>query len=99
VVRAYLLTRDVFGFESFWLAVEALDNKVPDAVQSGMLIASERLMSRATRWFLHYRNLKDDLAKTVGHIAPEVKALADSLDKFLPSAECVALGQAAECLS
>ena len=82
-MRAYLLTREVFDFEPFWQAVEALDNKIPDAVQSGMLIASERLMMRATLWFLRYRSLKDDIAKTVERFAPVVKALAASLDRFL----------------
>jgi glutamate dehydrogenase len=98
VVRAYLLTREVFDFESFWYAVEALDNKAPDAVQSAMLIASERLMSGATRWFLRYRNLKEDLAKTVTYFAPKVKSLAWNLDKFLPDEECDVLRQAADRL-
>jgi glutamate dehydrogenase len=99
IVRAYLLTRDVFDFESFWRAVEALDNKAPDAVQSAMLIASERLMSRATRWFLRYRHLKEDLAKTIRYFAPKVKSLAWNLDKFLPGEECDVLHQAAERLT
>ena len=99
VVRAYLLTREVFDFEPFWQAVEALDNKVPDAVQSGMLIASERLMMRATLWFLRYRNLKDDIAKTVERFAPGVKALAASLDRFLSPDESDGLRQAAERLT
>jgi len=51
VVRAYLLTREVFDFESFWYAVETLDNQAPDAVQSAMLIASESLMSGALDGF------------------------------------------------
>ena len=63
VVRAYLLTREIFDFVSFWQAVEALDNEVPDAVQSDMLIDSERLMTRATVWFLRYQNLQDDIAE------------------------------------
>jgi glutamate dehydrogenase len=99
VVRAYLLTREVFDFESFWHTVEALDNKAPDAVQSAMLIASERLMSRATRWFLRYRSLKEDLAKTVRYFAPKVKSLAWNLDEFLPGEECDVLRQAAERLT
>ena len=63
VVRAYLLTREIFDFVSFWQALEGLDNKVPHAVQSEMLIDSERLMVRATLWFLRYRNLNVDIAK------------------------------------
>ena len=99
VVRAYLLTREIFDFVSFWQAVEALDNEVPDAVQTDMLIESERLMTRATVWFLRYRNLKDDIAKTVEHFASGVKAIATDLDKFLSSEERVGLALAAERLS
>jgi glutamate dehydrogenase len=99
VVRAYLLAREVFDFESFWHTVEALDNKAPDAVQSAMLIASERLMSRATRWFLRYRSLKEDLAQIVRYFAPKVKSLAWNLDEFLPAEECDVLRQAAERLT
>jgi glutamate dehydrogenase len=99
VVRAYLLAREVFDFESFWHGVETLDNKVPDSVQSAILIASERLMSRATRWFLRYRNLKEDLTKTVRYFAPKVKSLAGNLDKFLPGEERDVLQQAAQRLA
>ncbi len=83
VVRAYLLTREIFDFVSFWQALEALDNKVPDAVQSDMLIDSERLMTRATLWFLRYQNLKDDIAKTVEHFASGVKAIASGSRQIL----------------
>jgi glutamate dehydrogenase len=95
VVRAYLLTREVFDFVSFWQALEALDNKVPHAVQSGMLIESERLMVHATLWFLRYRNLEDDIAKTVEHFVSGVKAVAAGLDEFLSSDESTGMTQAA----
>src|SRR5437016_12519650 len=87
IVRAYLRTREIFDFESFWQGVEALDNKVPDAVQFGMLHDSERLMTRATLWFLRYKNLRDDIAKTVEHFAPGVRVVAAGLDKFLSCGE------------
>ena len=44
IVRAYLLNREIFGFVDLWLAIEALDNKVDDAVQSAMLIDTSRLI-------------------------------------------------------
>ena len=98
VVRAYLLTREIFDFVSFWQALEALDNKVPHAVQSDMLIDSERLMVRATLWFLRYRKLNDDIAKTVEHFASGAKALAAGLDKFLSPDESSGVTQATERL-
>jgi glutamate dehydrogenase len=91
VVRAYLLTREIFDFVSFWQGVEALDHEVPDAVQSDMLFESERLFTRATVWFLRYQNLQDDIAKTVEHFAPGVQAIAADLQKFLSSEESVSL--------
>jgi glutamate dehydrogenase len=99
IVRAYLLTREIFDFVSFWQGVEALDNKVSDAVQFGMLHDSERLMARATLWFLRYKNLRDDIAKTVEHFAPGVQAVAAGLDKFLSSGENAGLALEAERLS
>ena len=98
VVRAYLLSREIFDFVSFWQALEALDNEVPDAVQSDMLIDAERLMTRATLWFLRYQNLKDDIAKNVEHFAPGVKTIAANLDRFLTSEESAALTAAADRL-
>jgi len=99
VVRGYLLTREVFDFVSFWQTLEALDDKILHAVQSDMLITSERLMLRATLWFLRYRNLREDIAKNVAFFAPGVKAVAAGLHQFLPPEEAASLTQAAERLT
>ena len=99
IVRAYLLTREIFDFETFWHGVEALDDKVPDAVQSGMLNDSERLMARATLWFLRYKKLRDEIAKTVEHFTPGVRAVAAGLGKFLSPEENARLTLEAKRLS
>ena len=59
VVRAYLATREVFGHVSLWQQVEALDDKVPDQVQSEMLIEEGWLTARATTWSLRSRRLAE----------------------------------------
>jgi len=99
VVRAYLITREVFDFASFWHAVESLDNIVPEAVQSDMLFDSERLFTRATVWFLRYRKLHDDIAKTVEHFVSGVKVIGADLEKFLSPEERVGLTRGVERLS
>jgi glutamate dehydrogenase len=98
IVRAYLLTREIFDFNSFWKGVENLDNIVPDAVQATMLNDSERLMTRGTLWLLRYKNLRDEIAKTFDHFAPGIQAIESCLDRFLPSEEITALAQAEERL-
>ena len=87
VVRAYLLNREVFGFVDLWLAIEALDNVVDDAVQSQMLIDTRRLIERGTSWFLRSRRLVEDMAATIAHFAPKVAGLATRLPHLLDAGE------------
>ncbi|HEY3178122.1 MAG TPA: NAD-glutamate dehydrogenase, partial [Casimicrobiaceae bacterium] len=87
IVRAYLLSREIFGFVPLWQAIEALDNKVDDAVQSAMLIDSSRLIERGTTWFLRSRRLLDDMAATIAQFAPRVEALATRLHQLIDAAD------------
>jgi len=75
VVRAYLATREVFGHVALWQEVEALDSKVPDQVQSEMLIEEGWLTARATTWFLRSRRLADPMEQTFKRFRPVVDAL------------------------
>jgi len=87
VVRAYLLAREIFGLVPLWMAIEALDNKVDDAVQSAMLIDTSGQLERGTTWFLRSRRLGDDMATTIAYFKPGVEALSASLPKLLDAAE------------
>ncbi|MGH8802703.1 MAG: NAD-glutamate dehydrogenase domain-containing protein, partial [Casimicrobiaceae bacterium] len=79
IVRAYLLTREAYGFPGLWQEVEALDNQVDDAIQTEMLIETSRLLERGTMWFLRSRRLTDDIGTTIARFAPRVDALAGRL--------------------
>ena len=61
IVRAYLLTREIFGLVPVWQAIEALDNVVADEVQAQMLIELGRRTVRATTWFLRSRRLAEPM--------------------------------------
>jgi len=87
VVRAYLLTREVFGFVSLWQSIEALDNKVDDAVQSEMLIDSASLIERGTTWFLRSRRLTDPMGETIAQFSARVEALASRLAELTDPAD------------
>jgi glutamate dehydrogenase len=87
IVRAYLLSREVFGLVPLWMAIEALDNKVDDAVQSTMLIDTSAQLERGTTWFLRSRRLGDDIGTTIAHFAPGVAELSLRLPKLLDAGE------------
>ncbi len=94
VVRAFLLTRETFGFVPLWRAIEALDNRVDDELQARLLIESSRLIDRGTTWFLRSRRLQDDMAATIARFAPGVEALATALPGLLDAADRAGLDAA-----
>jgi len=58
-----------------WHQIEALDSKVPDKMQSEMLIEEGWLTARATTWFLRSRRLGDPMEQTFKRFTPVVQAL------------------------
>jgi glutamate dehydrogenase len=87
IVRAFLLNREIFDLVSMWKAIEALDNRVDDAVQAAMLIDAGRLIDRGTMWFLRSRRLTEDMAATIAHFQPRVEALAARLPELLDAGD------------
>jgi glutamate dehydrogenase len=85
VLRAYLLAREIFGFVPMWQAIEALDNRVADSTQAGMLLALLDLTTRVTAWFLRSRRLPEDMAATIATFRPGIEALQQSLPELLDS--------------
>ena len=87
VVRAYLVTREVFGMVQFWQQVEALDPKIADDVQSAMLLDAGRLIVRATLWLLRNRKHLADIAAAVAYFRPGVEKLGAMLPDALAHSE------------
>ncbi|HEX8013521.1 MAG TPA: NAD-glutamate dehydrogenase [Casimicrobiaceae bacterium] len=87
IVRAYLLTREVFGFVDLWTAIESLGARVDDAVASAMLLDTGRLIERGATWFLRSRRLGEDMAATIAHFGAQVRGLASRLPQLLDAGE------------
>jgi len=87
IVRAYLLSREIFGMVPLWTAVEELDNQIPDALQSRILIDTSAYLERGTTWFLRSRRLTEDMATTIKHFRPAVEALAAQLPQLTGEAD------------
>jgi len=95
VVRGYLIVREVFGMVDLWRAVEALDYKVADRVQTAMVIDAGRLIVRATLWFLRNRAHLADLTRSIARFRAGAERLAALLPDVLPATEKGAFGSAA----
>jgi glutamate dehydrogenase len=95
VVRAYLVVREVFGFVDLWRAIEALDYKVSDRIQTAMIIDGGRLIVRATLWFLRNHPHLGDLARSIEHYRSGAERIAALFPEILPASEQSAFKAAA----
>jgi glutamate dehydrogenase len=83
VVRAYILVRDIFGLEALWADIDALDNRVPAALQTELLIDAGRLVLRAALWFLRRRREKLPIDQVLGIFRPGLAAIVGQLPAIL----------------
>jgi glutamate dehydrogenase len=73
VVRAYVISREVFALREYVAEVEALDNGVDTDVQTTLYLEFRRLLDRSVRWFLQNRPDELDVAVEVQRFAPTLE--------------------------
>jgi len=86
-VRAYLVTREAYGFVPFWQQVETLEPKVADEVLSAILLDGGRLIVRAALWLLRHRRHLVDVAASIARFRPGIEALAGLAPAVLAEGE------------
>ena len=77
VLRAYVITREVFDLAPLWRELEALDNTVPAAAQIDALLRTRRALDRAVRWIL--QNRRSPLS-----VPDEIERFAGGMGELLP---------------
>ncbi|HEY0591242.1 MAG TPA: NAD-glutamate dehydrogenase domain-containing protein, partial [Thermoanaerobaculia bacterium] len=87
VARAYAIARNSFDTRSIFGEIEALDNKVPAAVQLRLFAEVAQLAERATRWFLKSAAQGLDITKNEAEFKPRIATLEKELETILPDRE------------
>ena len=85
VARAFIIIRDSFDLRTIWSEIEALDNKLPAAVQTEMMVAVAQLLERAILWILRSGYEKLDVAASVSEFRPRIAAIENDLVQVLPA--------------
>ncbi|ADG87513.1 NAD-glutamate dehydrogenase [Thermobispora bispora] len=83
IVRAYLVTREVFDLPGVVRQIQALDNKVDTATQLAMLFEARKLSERGTRWLLVNRRPPVELGPTAELFAKGARELLGVLPSLL----------------
>lgn len=98
VALAYAAVRDVYGLTALYAGIDALDNKVPGAVQLALYAQVEALLYREALWFLRNGNVgASDVAALVERHKAGVEALRGAGVSLLSGKEREALsGRIAE---
>src|SRR5258708_17606326 len=99
VTRSFILTRDIFGLDALWLEVDALDNRVPAALQYAIPPGMGRLVVRDSLWFLRRRREKLPIGKVLDIFRPALAALAARLPDILCASDRMAWSASVERLA
>jgi glutamate dehydrogenase len=87
ILRAFVVSRDVFGFNLLWAELEKLDGQISTDCQVELLLEARRLLDRATRWFLQSRGGRLDVESEISKFAELVAQLTEQVPDFLRGAE------------
>ena len=87
IARSYAAARDLFEMRRLWNDIETLDNKVPTAVQTRMVLAAAEFLRRMTWWLLHNAEQPLKIAATMTSFGPGVTRLSGQLDKVVGTHE------------
>ena len=87
ILRAYVVSRDVFDFKSLWSQLENLDGAVSTDCQTELFLESRRLLDRATRWFLQSRGGRLDVEDEIAKFTPVVAKLRGGIPAKLRGVE------------
>jgi len=84
VARAFTIIREAFDLRTIWAGIEALDNRLPAAVQTEMLHSVGGLLERAVMWLLRSGYETLDMDAYLSEFKPRIQTLAERLDSVLP---------------
>jgi glutamate dehydrogenase len=83
IARAYSIAREVFAARYIWTQIEALDNRIPAAVQYTAMAKTTRLLRHMTYWLLENRREDLDIERGVLRYADKVGQLFHKLTDVL----------------
>ncbi|MDT8319168.1 MAG: NAD-glutamate dehydrogenase [Xanthomonadales bacterium] len=93
VARAYTIAREVFDARSFWVRIDALDNRVDSDFQIKAMLSMWNLLRQATRWLLNLPGRRLDIQQMVKRLAPGLSALEKSIRHSMSADEVDSMSQ------
>ena len=86
IARAYMAVREIFDASNIRAGIRDLPCKVTSEIKLGVIQNFNRLLRRATRWFLRNSNVNFDIEQTIVRFKPMVSELQQQIDEVLTGA-------------
>ncbi|RLE23082.1 MAG: hypothetical protein DRJ50_06720 [Actinobacteria bacterium] len=83
VARAFLASRNIFGFSDKWREIDQLGSSIDLDVQIRLFMDARRMAERGTVWLLRHRHPPLDIADAVNTFSTGLAFLCDSLDSIV----------------
>lgn len=83
IIKSLLIVREIFGARELWHGLEALDNKVPAAVQLKAMRDIAAMIERETIWFLTRLGRNPDLKADLNTFGKGVKSLRQCIENVV----------------
>lgn len=83
VIKAFMITMNLYGLPEAWRSIEALDNKVPAEAQISALNDLFQVVKRAVTWFLRFGG-KLDISTATEMFKPGIMTLKKSIRSIAP---------------
>ena len=84
LAKAYTVAREIFRAREFWAEIEALDNRVPAALQTEAMLEMWNLLRQATRRLIALPGGYDiDISSWVERFAPGIRAYTEQMGRML----------------
>ena len=99
VARAYVVSREVFDARGLWDAIEALDNRVPAALQAAMLAECGRMLERATVWFLRTPEPLGEIGPRIDEFHGGVARIGAEIERLSTEAEVKLIEERARAMT
>ncbi|MCH7935569.1 MAG: NAD-glutamate dehydrogenase [Proteobacteria bacterium] len=84
IARAYIIAREVFKLRDLWDGIEKLDDRVPTAIQTAMILDINHLVAWVTLWFLRNGKPGLDIGRHVKEFQGGITKLSEGLRESLP---------------
>ena len=96
VARAFLASREIFGFADIWHRIDALGSSIDLDTQIALFLEARRMTERGTVWLLRHRRPPLDIADAVDAFSAGMAFLSDSLDEVVRGRVAIDIDQARE---